>query len=802
MGDGLVRRYAVILNGDTEPRHQENVDRAVRALRKEGSYDISVASTKAPREKPDRFVAAEEAKIQELIAGLKGRMDDDDLLVVYVTGHGQSEGEGCVGLSKSCLPFQKLQSQIDRLPYGQRIVVMDNCYSGNGLRLFANPKTSVVTQGSPGETVSCQTFSPYFWSEKIPDGNGDGKLSLEERYAFALEQGQTASLTQFFSPQPLSFSGSIEEKPFKTKDGLPLEVHNGAELEAQLKRLKPGQLALVDFGADWCVPCAAYEPTFNALSQQYGGKFLMIRAKRIKGSEEDWAKYGITQFPTVAFIDAERKITKVGNHDDPMDSLLLAAIHSEADRIKILSDRLDSPDSTERLRGLKGLLTMNGKSKPALSKIAKLLEDGDERIRLAACEALKAIGPDAAAAGPDLIRRLEDPTPAVAIAAAEALAAIGPGAKAALPALLRSLASKEFRQRTRAWEKARGSSEELIDQNVLDWIFEMNLQTARALSRIDREDKALPKKLLALAADPRVQVEARIAALFGLKDFGQKADFLMADLAKLNEEEMLKEKSLIGNALAETLSSICAESRSCAEFAIRRFEDSKLPPLHRYIYMHLAKANLETTELTDRALLRMANNTREDPRLRKHAALLLKTSVHAEAVRPILQELESVSVFFDSKIQAPRPVPVTKNVAGFGLAFAGREGALGGGADLWLGRKIFSGPELRLRASAYGVSDPSGAKETDLELRASIGGAWAFGKDTDFLRPVILLPELGVAHRIKSEETVFHGSPLGAALQVEMSRNWRLEFAGRASLDFGDELEVGGESSLSLMRKF
>ncbi|HKY62992.1 MAG TPA: thioredoxin domain-containing protein, partial [bacterium] len=327
MGDGLVKKHAVILNGDVEARHTENVERAIRALRREGDYRISVLSTQAPKARVDHYVAAEETKLEELISGLKSRIDDDDLLVVYATGHGQSDGEGCIALpKKSCLPFQKLQAELEKLSYGRRIVVMDNCFSGNGLRLFANSKTSVVTQGSPGETVSCQTFSPFFWSEDVKDADGDGKISVQERYAFALDQGRTASLTQFFSPEPVGFSGAIAARPFKTKDGKPVEVKSGAELEAQLEKLKPGQLAVVDFGADWCVPCAAYRPTFENISRESAGKFLMIRAQGVKGSEDDWTQYGIKEFPTVAFIDSNRKVTPVSQIDDPLDSLLLAAL--------------------------------------------------------------------------------------------------------------------------------------------------------------------------------------------------------------------------------------------------------------------------------------------------------------------------------------------------------------------------------------------------------------------------------------------------------------------------------------------
>jgi thiol-disulfide isomerase/thioredoxin len=707
MGDGLVKKYAVILNGDIEPRHQENVDRAIRALRREGNYDISVVSTVAPKTRADHYLVAEEKALQELVSGLKLRIDDDDLLVVYVTGHGQAEGDGCVGLpKKSCLPFSKLQQEIDQLSYGKRIVVMDNCFSGNGLRLFANPKTSVVTQGSPGETVSCQTFSPFFWSEGVSDQDGDGKISLQERYAFALEKGRTASLTQFFNPDPIGFSGSLDHRPFKTKDGKPVEVHDGAELEAQLSRLKPGQLALVDFGADWCVPCAAYKPVFEKISQETDGRYLMIRAQGIKGSEEDWGKYGIRKFPTVAFVDSNRKVTPVSQISDPLDSLLFAALHSPTDQLKLLTGRLDSPDKEERRRGLKGLEGLGKKAAPALAKVKALLADPDEQVRCSACTVLAELGGEAASAVPELERLLEKDTPAVRIAAIDALTGIGPAAKATVPTLLRAIRSPALGQ-AEAWEIQNGSSPDLARFNAIEWTFELSRKAAISFASIDPNNPDLQKKLLAIAQDEGLTTESRIAALLGLETFDAKSAELSATMADLQDR---------------------------------------------------------VRELRHRS--------------------------HSEAdENPSARPLSS----------KPKARP---NLAGLGASFFAREGSIGGGADLWLGRQIEGGPGLRLRLGAYGAKDIAGSDRADLELRASISGAWFFGQEDAVIRPAILFPEFGIAHRVDAKETAFHGSPLGAAFQIRIGEPWRFEVAARPTMDYGQDLELGGESTVQFIRKF
>jgi len=66
-----------------------NVDRAIHALRGEDpAYTISVASPYAPSLPVDYQSAADATSLHKLIQGLAPKIDEDDLLVVYVTGHG------------------------------------------------------------------------------------------------------------------------------------------------------------------------------------------------------------------------------------------------------------------------------------------------------------------------------------------------------------------------------------------------------------------------------------------------------------------------------------------------------------------------------------------------------------------------------------------------------------------------------------------------------------------------------------------------------------------------------------------
>jgi len=106
MGDGIQNKYALIINGDTEPRHLQNVERAIQALRSEASYQIAVASPTKPQGAVEHFVPPDPKDLEFLIQGMKSRIDNDDLLVVYVTGYG---GRGVKGTSGDILQFGAMQ---------------------------------------------------------------------------------------------------------------------------------------------------------------------------------------------------------------------------------------------------------------------------------------------------------------------------------------------------------------------------------------------------------------------------------------------------------------------------------------------------------------------------------------------------------------------------------------------------------------------------------------------------------------------------------------------------------------------
>lgn len=343
MGDGIQRKYAVILNGDTEARHLQNVDRAVEFFAKEGYGDIVALSPAEPQGQAASYSSAAEFSFTNIVSAFrKGpnlqygtatpgdlrrllatiNPDDDDLIAVYITGHGGEDagGNSCAVMQDgSCLPFERLAESLGALEYGKRIVISDACLAGNSILLFANERTAVKSLGGKGENVSCQQSAPFFFSDQVTDSNGDGFVSVEERISYELENGKPESHPVFFSPfTSLSLSGQEGTPAFPQEVR---EVHDKQALQGLLSGLKLGQLALVTFSADWCGPCQEYAPRFDALAESLGGNYLMIRAEGRNGSERDWAEWGVEGYPTVAFVDYLGHAYRVKDRDWPLAGL-------------------------------------------------------------------------------------------------------------------------------------------------------------------------------------------------------------------------------------------------------------------------------------------------------------------------------------------------------------------------------------------------------------------------------------------------------------------------------------------------
>lgn len=75
------------------------------------------------------------------------------------------------------------------------------------------------------------------------------------------------------------------------------------------KALAGGQLVMVDFWANWCMPCRMLGPVIEQLADQYEGKALI--GKIDTDAEGELAmRYGVMSIPTVILFKDGKEIAR------------------------------------------------------------------------------------------------------------------------------------------------------------------------------------------------------------------------------------------------------------------------------------------------------------------------------------------------------------------------------------------------------------------------------------------------------------------------------------------------------------
>lgn len=358
--DGMQRKVVLVINGDDQSTsraaHENNVNRALHLLLNSGFVEMYLALPTDHKLQPGRSVIhrdkATRDGIDRLIDMLSQRLDEDDELVVYMTGHGgestnsQNRHEaGIVLLNHETYAFSDLAEKLRSVRYGHRTVMIDTCMAGGGISHFTDPghKTTGITLGAVGENVFCQRLSPFFWESdesKITDLNHDGRIDLNERFSYMLKQGEalkglTTHPQIVPAQQNYTLSGEAVAAPFAAEV---TELEQPDRLDGMLAELRPGQLAVVEYSTDWCSVCvgslrkgvrtAGYDSRFNDLAKQAGGQFLFIRLKGKNASEERWpVRHRVRGYPTVRLFNHLGQQVDVQKIDSPLSDVATVALY-------------------------------------------------------------------------------------------------------------------------------------------------------------------------------------------------------------------------------------------------------------------------------------------------------------------------------------------------------------------------------------------------------------------------------------------------------------------------------------------
>ena len=73
--------------------------------------------------------------------------------------------------------------------------------------------------------------------------------------------------------------------------------------------LKASQPVLVDFWADWCMPCKALGPTIDEIATEYAGK-VKVGKVNTEDNPETPVKYNIQAIPTVLIFKGGQVVQK------------------------------------------------------------------------------------------------------------------------------------------------------------------------------------------------------------------------------------------------------------------------------------------------------------------------------------------------------------------------------------------------------------------------------------------------------------------------------------------------------------
>ncbi|OVE82446.1 hypothetical protein BVY03_00850 [bacterium K02(2017)] len=367
MGNGIVKKVAIVINGDSENRHLNNTKRAVEQLHDAG-YEIHLIN-------PDNinidsiksYYKPNLNNLNKLIKGIN--TDNDDEVLLYTTGHGAgAEDLNKIVIGKELITHEDLFNTVEPLSSGYKTIIMDQCGSGMGANYWFDKKSLFISPDQSAQETKCQYFSPQFWehADKIKedggDANLDGVITFQERfsYAFAVYSKNVRDSLPLFLPgieyKDSGLNVKFPKKSFLNDVTNIKNYKNNCEFEKVISQLNPGQYAIVNFSATWCDPCHQYAPHFERMAKKSFGETLYVKVLINEQSIPEWMnKLEVTRLPTVMLFDHQGQYVKVQDINNPMKDLSKLAVSGKVS-LKWLRETLFkdpfNPQAIERFKNI------------------------------------------------------------------------------------------------------------------------------------------------------------------------------------------------------------------------------------------------------------------------------------------------------------------------------------------------------------------------------------------------------------------------------------------------------------------
>jgi hypothetical protein len=185
-------QYALIINGDDSFTHNYNVRMAIETLPHLGyaaGHTLLLAAGKPNGEDPAiRRMPATTDGIDRAVALLQHELRPQDVLLVYMTGHGgRAFGRTFLSLESGMVTASAFLHRLAPLPFARLILIADQCYSGGFLDEALRLGRDVVGVASADSRheVRCEPFIRPLWQAAVgaPDaGAGSALVSVEQAY--------------------------------------------------------------------------------------------------------------------------------------------------------------------------------------------------------------------------------------------------------------------------------------------------------------------------------------------------------------------------------------------------------------------------------------------------------------------------------------------------------------------------------------------------------------------------------------------------------------------------------------------
>lgn len=216
------KKYAVVLNGDASKLHQGNVTEAYESLKHLGFYEenIFLLTSDYGREDDGKAITAKatEANLRRVFDYLDDAVDNNDLVLLYTTGHGRKQNnQSTVLLADAELFASDLRDMVGSAKAGEYVIVADQCYSGGIAKSLSELEGRVVSFSSTDSDhiTYCESFARPFWQSfrnGQADVNNDGTTTLDEAFDYASKNhkekigqfpnsGLTANTQEYRTPE-------------------------------------------------------------------------------------------------------------------------------------------------------------------------------------------------------------------------------------------------------------------------------------------------------------------------------------------------------------------------------------------------------------------------------------------------------------------------------------------------------------------------------------------------------------------------------------------------------------------------